>query len=250
MSLTEAQRQKIALYVRSYLLRSAESFGHRNATTRASARWTHTLNVTKNVRLIMDGERLDAEQQAICEVAAMFHDIDHYTVQQMYHAARGAETASRWLAKEGFDPAFIKRVSVIIRNHHTDLDDDIPVEEQVAEVVATQNYETRIVMDADTLDKIGISNILQAVITMTQNGQRLADVAKELTSGWPLQRASLWRQLLTTRTGQALGEDRYEFYRDVLQQIALEIVFDDPHPSLTNTQEIAQVAQSLPSALK
>ena len=246
MLLTDEQRQKMALYVRSYILRSAENFGHRNAAHRASARWTHTLNVVKNANLIMNGEVVGDDVRSVVEVAALFHDIDHYTVQLMYHAARGAETATRWLTKEGYDPAFIKRVSMVIRNHHTDLDDDVPVEEQIAEIVSTLNYETRVVMDADTLDKIGVNNILQAVMTMTQNGQRLSDIAQELASGWPVQRASLWKQLLTTKTGQVLGEERYQFYEAFLQQIATEIAFSDPYPTLTMTQEIAQVAQFLP----
>lgn len=246
MPLSAEQRQKMALYVRSYILRSAENFGHHHADSRASARWTHTLNVVKNADLIMNGEVVGDDLRTAVEVAALFHDIDHYTVQLMYHAARGAETARHWLNKEGYDPDFVKRVEVMIRNHHTDLDDDIPVEEQIAEIVSTLNYETRVLMDADTLDKIGVNNILQSVMTMTQNGQRLADIAQELASGWPLQRASLWRQLLTTKTGQALGEERYQFYEAFLQQISTEIAFVDPFPSLTMTQEFAQVAQSIP----
>jgi HD superfamily phosphodiesterase len=245
MPLSDEQRQQMALYVRSYILRSAENFGHHNAESRASARWTHSMNVVKNANLIMTGEGVDDETRSAVEVAALFHDIDHYTVQLMYHAARGAETARRWLLKAGYDPAFAKRVEFMIRNHHTDLDDDLPVEEQLAEIVSTVNFETRILMDADTLDKIGVNNILQSVMTMTHNGQKLSDIAQELASGWPLQRASLWRQLLTTKTGQALGEERYQFYEAFLQQIATEIAFVDPYPMLTMTQEFA-IAQLLP----
>jgi predicted metal-dependent HD superfamily phosphohydrolase len=248
--LTPTQREKMALYVRSYILRSAENFGHRNAAQRASARWTHTLNVVKNVQLITSGEVSGDDLHMVCETAAMFHDIDHYTVQLEYHAQRGAETATRWLTKEGYDAGFVKRVATIVRNHHMDLDDDVPVDDLLAQIDATRNYETRVVMDADTLDKIGVSNLLQSVITLTLNGKRLGDVAKELTSGWPLQRASLWKQLLTTRTGKALGEERYQFYEAALRQIATEIVIQDPYPLLTQTQEFAQIAPYLPDLPK
>ncbi|MFN8418648.1 MAG: HD domain-containing protein [Anaerolineae bacterium] len=249
-SLTGAQRELMGQYVRAYLIRSAEKFGHRHANLRSSARWTHSLSVVKNVLLILEGENTDEETRAVCEVAALFHDIDHYTVQSEYHAAKGAETATHWLTKQGYDPEFIKRVAAIIRDHHTDLEDDVSVEEQVAHIEQTYSYETRIVMDADTLDKIGASNILQAVLTMSQNGQRLADVARELTSGWPLQRASLWKQILTTTTGKRLGEDRYAFYESFLAQVAQEIVFDDPYPTMTMTQEVKAVSHLLASTGK
>jgi hypothetical protein len=96
-------------------------------------------------------------------------------------------------------------------------------------------------MDADTLDKIGVSNILQAVLSMGAARRQLAESAKELTSGWPLQRAKLWKYLLTTRTGKALGEERFAFYETFLRQIETEIVMDDPFPASTQTQEVAQV---------
>ena len=93
MSISEAQRQKIASYVRKYIIRTAERHGHQNAAFRANARWMHTLNVRQNVLLILEGEHASSEARDICEIAAFFHDVDHYTVQHEYHAMRGAETA-------------------------------------------------------------------------------------------------------------------------------------------------------------
>jgi HD superfamily phosphodiesterase len=242
MAISEAQRQKMVNYVRSYLVRTAQSFGHQNALFRATARWTHTLNVLQNLKVILDGERASPESREICEVAALFHDVDHYTVQLAYHAVRGAETATRFLTKDGYDPEFVRRVSETIRQHHRDLDDEIPVDEQIREIVETLPIEARYVMDADTLDKIGVSNILQAVLSMGTAKRQLAESAKELTSGWPLQRAKLWKQLLTTPTGRALGQERFKFYEEFLRQIEMEIVMDDPFPTSAQTQEVAQVS--------
>jgi predicted metal-dependent HD superfamily phosphohydrolase len=242
MAISDAQRQKMVSYVQAYLVRTAQSFGHQNALFRATARWTHTLNVLQNLKLILDGERTSAESREICEVAALFHDVDHYTVQLAYHAARGAETAARFLTKEGYDPEFVRRVGETIRQHHRDLDDEIPIADQVHEIVDTLSIEVRLVMDADTLDKIGVSNILQAVLSMGTSRRQLAESAKELTSGWPLQRAKLWKELLTTPTGKALGEERFGFYETFLRQIEAEIVMDDPFPTSAQTQEVAQVS--------
>ncbi|MCC7446550.1 MAG: HD domain-containing protein [Anaerolineae bacterium] len=241
MVLATAQRQKIANYVRSYILRTAESFGHQNATQRGSARWTHTLSVYQNLQQIMDGENASPESRDVCEVAAFFHDIDHYTVQVEYHAAKGAETAARFLKKENYSPEFIFRVTEVIRAHDRDLSDEIPIDEQVQEIVDTLSLETRMVMDADTLDKIGVSNILQSVLTMGFSRQPLVEVAQELSSGWPLQRAKLWKDMLTTQTGKRLGEERFAFYEQFLNQVAQEVVTDDPYPQMAVTQEVARV---------
>jgi HD superfamily phosphodiesterase len=242
MAISDVQREKMVNYVRNYLIRTAQSFGHQNALFRATARWTHTLNVLQNLKVILDGEKASPESREICEIAALFHDVDHYTVQVAYHAVRGAETATRFLTKEGYDPEFAKRVAETIRQHHRDLDDEIPVDEQIRDILNSLTVEARMVMDADTLDKIGVSNILQAVLSMGTAKRQLAESAKELTSGWPLQRAKLWKQLLTTPTGKALGEERFGFYEAFLRQIESEIVMDDPFPTSTQTQEVAQVS--------
>jgi HD superfamily phosphodiesterase len=241
IALTEEQRQKIANYVRSYLIRTAQSVGHQNALYRATARWTHTLNVCKNLQCILDGENASQESRDICMVAALFHDVDHYTVQLEYHAARGAETATTFLTKYGFDPEFTRRVAEVIREHHRDLDDDVSIAEQVQQIIDTLSIEARMVFDADTLDKIGASNILQAVLLMGTTKRQLAEAAKELTSGWPLQRARLWKESLTTNTGKKLGEERLDYYERFLAQIEQEIVMDDPYPQMNQTQEMARV---------
>lgn len=241
MALSETRRQNIALYVRSYIMRTALNFGHQNGAARATARWMHTLNVVLNLQQILDGEKASDESREICEVAAFFHDVDHYTVAAEYHAARGAETAARYLKKEGRSPEYVARVAEAVRKHSPDLDDDVPVARQMEEIAAQMSHEARMVMDADTLDKIGGSNILQAMLSMNKN--QVSDVAKELTSGWPLQRAREWKDLLTTPTGKAIGAQRFDFYTQFLAQLKTEVVMVDPYPALTASQEVAQVTQ-------
>src|SRR5258707_820342 len=124
MYVSDEQRRKIADYVRSYLLHTAECSGQINGTYRATARWTHTLNVLHNVTQILDGEHAKEDSCDVCTVAAMFHDIDHYTVSLDYHAIRGAETTARYLTKEGFPLEFVARVAEAVREHDRDLDDE------------------------------------------------------------------------------------------------------------------------------
>ncbi len=240
MTVTKVQREKIALYVRNYIIRTAERHGHQNALFRANARWMHTLNVGHNLELILKGEKASEYSADVCRVAALFHDVDHYTVQQEYHAARGAETATRFLTKEGYDAEFIKLVATAIREHDRDLNDEIPVEDQVRKIVETLSLECRMLIDADTLDKIGANNILQAVTSLANTEKRqVSDIARELNSGWPLQRARLWKDMLSTPTGIAMGDQRFGFYQRFLQQIETEIVMVDPYPELKQTQQLS-----------
>lgn len=241
MFMMEEHRDKIAQYVRSYLLRTADLHGHKNADFRASARWTHTLNVVKNVNTICDQEGVSGYSRAVAEIAAFFHDVDHYTVQPEYHAVRGAETAARYLNKEGFPAEMVEAVAAAVRNHQLDLDDDIEVEELVNEIRSSRDMESRILIDADILDKLGATNILQSMLSMCRQQAKLVDTARELTTGWPLQRAYLWKQLLTTPTGQQLGEQRYAFHQEFLTQLEQEFVLHDPYQDMTVTQQMRTI---------
>jgi predicted metal-dependent HD superfamily phosphohydrolase len=243
MLLSEVQRQRAAQYVRGYLLRTAVNYGHKNAERRATQRWMHTLNVVKNVLTICEGERATAETRAICEMAAMFHDIDHYTVDLPYHGARGAETAAAYLKKEGYPIPFAERVAAAVRAHHYDLDDDQPITEQMAEIAGLLSHEAQMVMDAETLDKIGATNILQSILTLSGiNNPMQHEVGAEMISGWPLQRALSWQMTLITPTGKAIGAQRMKFYEGFLRQVADEMVLRDPFPKPSmQTQEMLLV---------
>lgn len=247
MTLTETQWHTMGHYVRSYILRTAEVYGHQNAIFRATARWTHTLNVLGNVRLILDGEAVSPESREVCEVAALFHDVDHYTVQQEYHAQRGAETAARFLRKEGFSTDFIERVAHCIREHLRDMNDDEPAELQVQRMMNEMSYEACIVFDADTLDKVGASNILQVIASLSSTQKRpMVEIARELCCGWPIQRAELWFEMLTTPTGKRLGAERLALAQQFVKQLGVEVTTQDPFPVMPNikvTQELPTVRQ-------
>ncbi len=226
--MNDPRHQKIADYIRAYMLRHAVAGDPLSGARRATARFWHTLNVYHNLDQILTGEKADPEARDICQIAALFHDVDSYTVQHNYHAARGAETASHFLKKEGYPSALIERVAQTVRDHDHDFDDDIPAAEQVADIMATLPLTSRMVMDADLLDKIGVSNIMAAAMPMGRTEKQVYEAARELTSGWPLDRARFWHDLLTTPTGQAMGAQRFAFYKQFLEQLKLEIIMSDP----------------------
>ncbi|GAB4556438.1 MAG: hypothetical protein OHK0023_28780 [Anaerolineae bacterium] len=231
MRLSQDQMRRIAQYVRDYLMKTSQRHGHTHAKFRAENRWRHTLNVQKNIRTLANMEGITADEQQICDVAALFHDIDHYTIELAYHGIRGAETAEKFLLSEGYPASFVKEVSDAVRHHHFVLDDDLPIREQMQQHIEGTSRVAQLLMDAETLDKIGASNILQSVLTMGRNDWQLGRAARELLSGFPLERARLWYQTLVTEAGRKVGVQRVSFYEQMLAQIESEIVIDEPYPA-------------------
>jgi HD superfamily phosphodiesterase len=231
MHLTAEQLQRAADFVRSYLRRTASSKESHKAEFRAENRWQHSLNVQKNIRALADGEGIPSDSRAVCDLAALFHDVDHYTVDYEYHGLRGAETATHFLLSEGYPPPFVERVAEAIRRHHNEFEDDVPLEDQMRAVVTNASLEARLLMDAETLDKIGASNIIQSLLTLGRIGTKPINVAaRELVAGFPLERAHEWYRTLITPTGRKLGAQRLAFYEQFLAQIESEIVIEDPYP--------------------
>lgn len=220
--------QPIAEHVRTYLLRTATAGDPRNGERRATARYWHTLNVLHNIDLILSGEQADPSTRQICEIGALFHDVDSYTVRHADHAMRGAETATRYLTKAGYPAELVKSVAQVVRDHDYDWDDEQPAVEQVTAMLAKLSNPSRMVIDADILDKIGVSNIMAALMPMGRADKHAYEAARELTEGWPLERARFWYDLLTTKTGRSLGAQRFGFYQQFLAQIKDEIMTADP----------------------
>lgn len=118
-----------------------------------------------------------------------------------------------------------------IRRHHNEFEDDVPLEEQMRAILAHASLEARLLMDAETLDKIGASNIVQSLLTLGKAaGMQVNTAARALVTGFPLERARLWYQTLVTPTGRRIGAQRLAFYEQVLAQIEAEIVTEDPYP--------------------
>ncbi len=219
--------KRIAEYIKRYMLKHATAGDPLHGERRATARYWHTLSVFKNLQTILDSEGADPETREVAQVAALFHDVDSYTVEHAYHGDRGAETAEKFLAKEDYAVPFIERVKRAIRDHNYDYDDERPVEEQVAEIVRDNPPESLYVMDADILDKIGASNILAAVMPLGLSDKHAYEAARMLTL-WPLERAQFWASALTTATGRGMGAQRLAFYGTFIAQLRDEIALTDP----------------------
>jgi hypothetical protein len=220
------QHAAIANYVRGYLLKHATAGDTLHGARRATTRYYHTLSVYRNTMLILDGEDADDTTREICLIAALFHDVDTYSVEHCYHGDRGAETATKYLLKAGYAPSLITPIAQAIRDHNYDFDDDKPLHVQAAEVTRDLPLTSRIVLDADLIDKIGVSNILAAILPFGLNDKPAFEAARVLCT-WPYERARFWHGLLTTRTGAAIGAQRLAYYEGFLEQVNTEMVLED-----------------------
>ena len=228
MQVQDSPYQAVAQYVRTYLLRTAQIGDPKRGEQRATTRYWHTLNVFRTVGIILDGEKADERTRQICMLGALLHDVDVYSVSHSDHGIRGAETATRFLRKQGYSQDVIDLVARAVHDHNYDFDDDQSIAAQVAEMRRTMPPTSLMVLDADVLDKIGVSNILNAVLQVGRADKSVHEATLELTDGWPIERARVWRDFLTTPTGQRLGRERFAFYEQFVAQIETEIVMRDP----------------------
>lgn len=221
----------IADYVKRYMLKHATAGDPVYGERRATARYWHTLSVYRNIDLILRGEAADSATRDICEIAALFHDVDSYSVEHAYHGYRGAETATKFLRKGGYEEPLIEQVAQAVRDHNYEFDDDRSPSEQVAEMIRTLPAYSLYVIDADILDKIGVSNLLAAVMPMGMSNKHAYEAARVLTT-WPYERARFWTDLLTTHTGKTMGAQRFAFFQQAVEQLETEIVMTDPFDEL------------------
>lgn len=118
----------------------------------AEYRFNHILNVTELSEQIAVGEGADVD---ITKVAALFHDVSKLEAEQEVHAQEGARVAREYLSSHGEYPqSFIDAVCRAIRRHSyqgelTDL-----------------SLETRSLVEADLLDKIGANGTALMLLRM------------------------------------------------------------------------------------
>jgi uncharacterized protein len=118
----------------------------------AEYRFNHTLNV---VDLAADIARREGADVDVVRVATLFHDIAKLEAEQERHADEGARVAREYLTTRGDHPAsFVDQVTQSVRDHSYQgpLDD--------------VSLETRCLIEADILDKIGANGVVLMLLRM------------------------------------------------------------------------------------
>jgi uncharacterized protein len=130
----------------------------------AAYRFNHILNV---VELAADIAASEGANVDVVRVAALFHDVSKLEAEQDFHAEAGARVAREYLDTHGEFPAsFIEEVCTAVGEH------------SYQGPLAELPLETRCLIEADLLDKIGANGAVLLVLRMGYESRMHMDAAE------------------------------------------------------------------------
>jgi len=130
----------------------------------ADYRFNHIENVRSLAETIAEREGADVD---VVRVAALFHDIAKLDADQEVHAREGARVARQYLETHGeFPPSFVDRVCRAVERHS--YTDDL----------ADLDLETRCLVEADMLDKVGANGTALMLLRMGYEARTHMDAAE------------------------------------------------------------------------
>ncbi|WP_435360562.1 HD domain-containing protein [Haloarchaeobius sp. DFWS5] len=130
----------------------------------AEYRYNHILNVVDLAVTIARREGADVD---VTRVAALFHDIAKLDADQEVHAEEGARVARQYLEAQGqFPVSFIDEVCRAIEDHSYQGD------------LANLPLETRCLIEADILDKVGANGTALMLLRMGYEARTHMDASE------------------------------------------------------------------------
>jgi len=174
----------------------------------AEYRFNHIRNV---VALSEDIARAEGANEDITRVAAAFHDIAKLEVDQDAHAEVGARIAREYLTTRGdYPPSFVEQVCRSVRDHSYQGNlNDLPLE-------------TRCLIEADILDKIGVNGATLLLLRMGYESRTHMDTAEMV--GRVLERGEEARKRVRSQTAKDLADRRLKRVRWFKEWLEDEIV--------------------------
>jgi uncharacterized protein len=163
----------------------------------AEYRFNHILNVADLATHIARKEGANVD---VTRVAALFHDIAKLEADQDVHAEEGARVAREYLETHGDYPAsFVDEVCAAITDHSYQGD------------LSDVSRETRCLMEADLLDKVGANGTTLMLLRMGYEARTHMD-ANEMV-GRVLQRGEDAVDRVRSDTAQSLAHRRIKRVR-------------------------------------
>jgi putative nucleotidyltransferase with HDIG domain len=162
-------------------------------------RWQHTLRVSQHGRMIAEAEGVNVE---LVVAACLLHDVAHFDQENWKeHGRLGARIVRPLLVELGYSPEETENVCYSVAVH-VDGHADFPHPETL---------ESKIVSDADNIDRFGAYRILQWCTTDVENYESLIAKLRERLQTLEDYRR---RRVMETGTGHHL------FNRQLDRQIA------------------------------
>ena len=220
--LTDERFRHLCCFTRTYLNDTAARSKQewlKNFPRAAEHRWQHTLNVLKNAELILAGERVNDDRADVVRAAVILHDISVFTCDHEIHGRVSAEIAEKHLLEQEYPQDFVERVTRAVAEHGTDLG-PLPPEEQGV----LFSWEGKVVLEADILDKLGVSTITDSLLSLGKRDMLGFECRKELSEGRAMERASFFKDYIWTETGKRMADQRFAFFLKFLEQLGGEVV--------------------------
>ncbi|WP_318570404.1 HD domain-containing protein [Salinigranum marinum] len=130
----------------------------------AEYRYNHILNVVDLAAEIATRESADVD---VVKVAALFHDIAKLEADQEVHAEEGARVAREYLSTHGeFAQSFVEQVCQVIAEH------------SYQGPLADVSLETRCLIEADIIDKVGANGTALMILRMGYEARTHMDAAE------------------------------------------------------------------------
>src|SRR6056297_3360579 len=154
---TDAEFEEMKGFVYEYLAASVENEDEGGRMRwypwhSAEYRHNHILNVVELAEEIARAEGADVD---VTRVAALFHDVAKLDADQDVHAEEGARVARQYLENRGEYPeSFVDEVCRAVRDHSYQGD------------LTDLSLETRCVIEADLLDKVGANGTALMLLRM------------------------------------------------------------------------------------
>ncbi len=168
-SVSDDELAEIKRFVYDYLSASVESEDDGGRMRwypwhSAEYRYNHILNVMDLAEYIAEREGADGD---VVTVAALFHDIAKLEADQDVHADEGARVAREYLSTHGdFPQSFIEQVCQVIADH------------SYQGPLSDVSLETRCLIEADLLDKIGANGTALMLLRMGYEARTHMDSAE------------------------------------------------------------------------
>jgi len=180
----------------------------------AEYRYNHILNVVELAERIAESEGADVD---VVRVAALFHDIAKLDADQDVHAEEGARVAREYLSSRGeFPGSFVDQVCQSVVDH--------PYQGPLGDV----SLETRSLIEADILDKVGANGTALMLLRMGYEARTHMDAAEMVDR--VLERGEDARERVESDTAEGLVHQRLKrvrWFREWLEAEVHGIDVDD-----------------------
>jgi uncharacterized protein len=173
----------------------------------AEYRFNHILNVAGLATHIAKKEGANVD---VTRVAALFHDIAKLEADQDVHAEEGARVAREYLETQGDYPAsFVDEVCAAITDHSYQGD------------LSDVSLETRCLMEADLLDKVGANGTTLMLLRMGYEARTHMDASEMI--GRVLERGEDAVDRVRSDTAQGLAHRRIKRVRWFKEWLEAEV---------------------------